>query len=307
MDNDPFSVATYSNLIPNYLYNISYIDLELKDQLHIALFEILMNAVEHGNCNITYNEKTNWLEEHGDILDLVRKKNQDETIRKKRVYFSYSLSPERSKYTIRDEGKGFDWRARIATKTDMLSEHGRGIVMVGFYTENMTYNDLGNEVSFELSHNIDRQNAVPAIFRDQEEMLFRDGEVIFNEGDNSNYMYYIVSGNLNIYRNDVLVSRLNQDDIFLGEMAFLLSNTRSATVRSHGESRLILISKKDFVNSLQSYPHYGIFLSRLLANRLDRMNHYTAKLKAQVRSHKPKRPDYLEYSDDKDQNEPASD
>ena len=121
MDNDPFNVGTYSNIIPNYLYNIGYINPELKDQLHVALFELLMNSVEHGNCNISHAEKTAWLEEHGDILDLIRKKNQDPKVRKRRVYFSYTLSPESSRYTIRDEGKGFDWRKRLMTKTDTLS------------------------------------------------------------------------------------------------------------------------------------------------------------------------------------------
>ena len=149
--------------------------------------------------------------------------------------------------------------------------------MTQFYTKNMKYNDAGNEVSFEIVHNVDTGKMVPAIFRDQEETVFQNNDVVFSEGDNSNFMYYIVSGQFNIYRNDMWVSRLTQDDLFLGEMAFLLSNTRSATVRSHGESRVIIVSKKDFVNSVQSHPHYGILLSRLLASRLDRMNRYSAK------------------------------
>jgi CRP-like cAMP-binding protein/anti-sigma regulatory factor (Ser/Thr protein kinase) len=285
MDNDPFNVGTYANLIPNYLYNIGYIDVDLKDKLHVALFEMLMNAVEHGNCNISYNEKSAWLEEHGDIIELIRKKNTDERVKSRRVYFSYTINPERSRYTIRDEGEGFDWRSYLASKQNEMALHGRGIMMTGVYTENLSYNEMGNEVSFEVAHNQVQTNMVPAIFQDQDETVFRDDEVVFREGEASNYMYYIVSGQLNIYRDETMVSRLTSDDLFLGEMSFLLSNTRSATVRANGEARLIRISKNDFVNSIKAQPHYGILLARLLAGRLDRLNDYVAKLKARVDMH----------------------
>ncbi len=282
MDNDPFNVGTYANLIPSYLYNISYIDLELKDKLHVALFEMLMNAVEHGNCDISFNEKSAWLEEYGDIIELIRKKNRSQHIKNRRVYFSYTITPEKSSYTIRDEGSGFDWRSVMKRKTADLALHGRGIAMTGVYTNNLRYNEVGNEVSFEIIHNINKANMVPAIFQDQEETLFADGDVVFEEGEASNYMYYIVSGQLNIYRDQSLVSWLRADDMLLGEMSFLLSNKRSATVKSNGESKLIRISRNKLVNSIKSQPQYGILLARLLAGRLDRLNDHVAKLKSRV-------------------------
>jgi len=55
-------------------------------------------------------------------------------------------------------------------------------------------------------------------------------------------------------------------------MSFLLSNRRSATIVSKGKSVLIRISKQDFVNLIKENPHYGIFLARLLAQRLARLN-----------------------------------
>jgi len=71
---------------------------------------------------------------------------------------------------------------------------------------------------------------------------------------------------------------LTPDDIFMGEMSFLLSNRRSATVVSKGKSVLIRISKQDFVNLIKENPHYGIFLARLLAQRLARLNLRTSRL-----------------------------
>jgi len=43
-------------------------------------------------------------------------------------------------------------------------------------------------------------------------------------------------------------------------------------VVSKGRSVLIRISKQDFVNLIKDSPHYGIFLARLLAQRLAKLN-----------------------------------
>ena len=68
------------------------------------------------------------------------------------------------------------------------------------------------------------------------------------------------------------VATLTPDDIFLGEMSFLLGNRRSATVVARGDVRLVKVTKNAFVTGIQKQPHYGIFLARLLAQRLSRLN-----------------------------------
>lgn len=280
MDNDPLNVRIYANLLSNYLYNMSYINADLRDRLHVGLHEMLMNAVEHGNCQISYDEKTRWLEQYGDILDLIRQKNLDPELKNRKVYFSYRINSDSSSFTIRDEGEGFDWRKHLEKKdhSDNFGLHGRGIAMTGLYVENLHYNEAGNEVHFNISHQRNASNMMPGIFVDHDEVLFEDKQVIFKEGEYSNHLYYIVSGELSIYRNDQLVSTLSPEDLFLGEMSFLLANKRSATVISRGTSVLVPVSKHHFVNIIKEQPHYGIFLARLLAHRLERMNTVMADL-----------------------------
>lgn len=278
IDNDPLDITTYTNLVTNYLYNSNLIGRDDKEKLHIALLELLINAIEHGNCRIGFDEKSSWLERNGDIMELIRVKNKDPRIKALKVYFSYTITPESSKFTIRDEGVGFDWRTRMTISPETPGIHGMGMKMANLYVKDLTYSEKGNEVAFSIDHRRAESNAIPKIFERSEEVAFKDGEYICSEGEESDFLYYIVSGTLFVYSKGKFVSSLTPDDLFMGEMSFLLSNRRSATVVAKGPCTLIKISKQDFVNLIKESPHYGIFLARLLAQRLARLNARTARL-----------------------------
>ena len=275
MDNDPYNARTYASLISNFLYNSNYVDIEMRDRVHVALFEMLMNAIEHGNCGITYDEKSDFLKEYGNIIALIRNKCREPAINAKRVALTYWITPEFSRFKIEDEGHGFDWRSRVNDSTVKLEIHGHGIKMARYYVQNLKYNDAGNTVRFDVPHE-KRANARPVIFQDQETLQYGDGDIVLYEGDESNDLFYIVSGRLDIVAGGKAIATLTPDDIFLGEMSFLLGNRRSATVVSHGSSELIRVTKNAFVVGIRNQPHYGIFLARLIAQRLSRLNQQVA-------------------------------
>ena len=277
LENDPFDLTTYSNLLSNFLFNAKLIDYEQKERYHVALMELLMNAVEHGNCRISYEEKSRHLDEGGDPLALIRERNTDPEVGKKKVYLSYRIRPTSSTFTIRDEGEGFDWRGyQTLHGADGLGEmHGRGILMASHYLENLAFNEKGNEVSFELEHTGDEGFQVPEYFNDGEELSFAAGDIVFSQGDSSSHLYYIASGSFDILVDGEVISRLTPADVFLGEMSFLLNNRRSATVRAASAATLVRISKKRFVHAIKHRPEYGLFLARLLSRRLLRHHYVT--------------------------------
>ncbi|MCW5209906.1 cyclic nucleotide-binding domain-containing protein, partial [Desulfobulbus sp. US1] len=114
----------------------------------------------------------------------------------------------------------------------------------------------------------------PGLFNKMPIKNINKGETIFQQGESSSCLYYIVNGYYDIIVNDKKVSCLNPDDIFMGEMSFLLNNHRSATVRAKTAGQLIKITKKEFVQSIKRKPHYALFLTRLLARRIHRGNHF---------------------------------
>ncbi|WP_319477548.1 cyclic nucleotide-binding domain-containing protein [Marispirochaeta aestuarii] len=280
IDNDPFDIKTYANLLTNYLFNSDFINKDSRDRLQVSLMELLMNAIEHGNCRISYEEKSSWLKDHNDIFELIREKNRNPEIARRKVRFNYHITTDHSSFSICDEGEGFDWQSVIC-KSDSrvnLGKHGHGIRMSNYYMGGLEYNETGNCVSFRIMHQKDEVNIVPGILRGQKERIFNDGEVVFTENEDSNYLYYIVSGTFDVTSKGKHLSTLTTADMFLGEMSFLINNRRSATVTSRGRSILLKISKVDFVNLIRRNPHYGLFLARLLAQRLSRLNEYIAKM-----------------------------
>lgn len=280
IDNDPLDIVAYTNLVTNYLYNANLLNKEDKEKLHVALQELLVNAIEHGNCKISYDEKSSWLAQGHNAMELIRKKNQDPAIAARKVQLSYTIDINESRFTIKDEGDGFDWKSRIEAKPE-LGLHGMGMRMAGIYVQDIQYNDKGNEVSFSISHQKDAANVVPGIFNDQEEVHFKPKEIVVKEGESSDYLYYIVSGRYLVFSGNRCVSYLTPDDMFIGEMSFLLSNQRTASVVAKDGGICIRVSKQDFVDLIKKNPHYGIFLARLLAQRLSRLNARTARLNAE--------------------------
>jgi len=274
IDNDPSMVSSYVNILTSTLVTERYINPNKENTLRIALTELIMNGIEHGNCEINYEEKTKYLEEKGDINELIRLKNQNPEIAKRKVYLDYTFTDEELKFVIRDCGKGFDYKKRIYnpdSEQDLWKMHGRGIFMTQMYVDSLKYNDIGNEVTIVVKTDKDKK-MIPEGFSQQREIIVKAGDKVLKQGERSNCLYYIVNGIYEVVLNGKKIAELNPSDVFLGEMSFLLNNKRVADVIAKTDGKLIEISKKSFVNIIKKYPHYGLFLARLLAKRLERNN-----------------------------------
>lgn len=286
--NDPMDIRLYTSFLVNYLYCTNRISEDGRYSLQTTLMELLTNALEHGNCNITYDEKTEWLEKGGNILDLINSKRKNPEIECKKIHISYVIGKETSTFTITDEGNGFDWRARMEKASNpeiAFSEetHGRGMILSNSLVSKLRYNDKGNEVSFDLENLMDMSNTVPRIMVPFATITYEKHQIVCRQNEKSNDLYFIVSGRYGVYANGKLISVLTPADMFIGEMAFLLNDRRSATIMSAGQGKLIKIPKTSFVNLIRKNPHYGIFLSKLLAQRVLRQNRRTLELSAEIK------------------------
>ncbi|MEO6259367.1 MAG: response regulator [Thermoanaerobaculia bacterium] len=113
----------------------------------IGLTELLVNAVEHGNLGIGYDEKSQlrasglWNEEVNRRLAL------PENVAK-RVTVKFERTNEEIRFTIRDNGSGFEWKQFLEIDPSRaFHTHGRGIMMARHFSFSaIEYRGAGNEV-----------------------------------------------------------------------------------------------------------------------------------------------------------------
>lgn len=127
-----------------------YMDPHDVSTLRIGLREIIINAIEHGNLNISFEDKTEATMSLN-YIDYITERQQDPRFRDKKVTIKFSLSPERVIYVIEDEGEGFDYqkilsRVHREVNTQALA-HGRGITMALGVFDRIRYNERGNKVT----------------------------------------------------------------------------------------------------------------------------------------------------------------
>jgi CRP-like cAMP-binding protein len=157
-------------------------------------------------------------------------------------------------------------------------------------SQGLSYNDKGNQVTLTIKHDSSLEHDVPLGFKKEQIVNAKPGDIVLKEGEPSDFLYYISSGQYTVFHNNKQVGTLSPEDIFMGEMSFLLNQTRSATIRAETTGKLILLTRKAFVNVIRQYPHYGIFLSKLLAKRLVRGNDRNAALMDKLKATEMKRP-----------------
>jgi anti-sigma regulatory factor (Ser/Thr protein kinase) len=284
IDNDLLAAPLYAGMGATVLAQRGLINPDNKMYLQLALEELLVNAIEHGNCGITYKDKTEGMEMGLSVVDLVAEKCKDPMIRGKKVEFQWEIQNDKSIFIIKDEGKGFDVKTHFKkiAKQEITSLHGRGIKLASMFSHEVKYNARGNQVTLLIKHDPAIEHEIPLGFSQEQVVKVAKGDIVLKEGEPSDFLYYISSGKYSVFHNRKQVGSLSPQDIFMGEMSFLLNQKRSATIRADSEGKLILLSRKAFVSVIREYPHYGIFLSKLLAKRLVRSNDRNAALAGRI-------------------------
>ncbi|MBF0420479.1 MAG: response regulator [Magnetococcales bacterium] len=127
------------------------------ERIASGLSELLINAIEHGNLGISYQEKTalvlndRWQSE----VDL---RLQHPENAKKVASLEFNRKGKELHFFIKDQGDGFDWQRYLdIDPLRIVDPHGRGIAMA-------------NSMSFTSLHYQGKGNEVLAIF-DEENTL----------------------------------------------------------------------------------------------------------------------------------------
>ncbi|MDG1896854.1 MAG: response regulator [Fuerstiella sp.] len=115
-------------------------------RLGIAMEEALLNACLHGNL-----ELDSVLREGDDdrFNDLARKRSASQPWKDRHVTVRASISPKQFKVEITDDGPGFDPSCLPdpTASENLLKPHGRGIMMMRLFLDDVQWNERGNRVT----------------------------------------------------------------------------------------------------------------------------------------------------------------
>lgn len=117
------------------------------DRVVVGLTELLVNAVEHGNLGIGYEEKAALLD-HGDLRGEIERRLSLPELAARRVRVVFRREASRLVTTIEDEGEGFDWQPYVEYDPErVLDANGHGIAIArGMSFDEVTYQGRGNVV-----------------------------------------------------------------------------------------------------------------------------------------------------------------
>jgi CheY-like chemotaxis protein/anti-sigma regulatory factor (Ser/Thr protein kinase) len=146
LENDPALVPPLVAQFREDLIEMGLCDLTGATRAGIALEEALLNAVYHGNLEVSSE-----LRENGDeaFHKLARERRTQQPYAPRRVRVTARLTPEQATFVIHDQGPGFDV-SKLPDPTDpefLERPSGRGVLLMRTFMDEVRYNPTGNRVT----------------------------------------------------------------------------------------------------------------------------------------------------------------
>lgn len=146
LENDPELIAPLVAHLQEGTARLVGMDETARVQLGVALHEALLNAMYHGNLEVSSE-----LREAGEAVFLAaaEQRRRCSPHGDRRVHVKATLTPSEAVFVIRDEGPGFNPDAiPDPTAPDNLSKaSGRGILLIRTFVDEMHYSPTGNELT----------------------------------------------------------------------------------------------------------------------------------------------------------------
>lgn len=114
-------------------------------QVSVALREALVNAMHHGNLEVS----SALLEREGAYADAVARRRAESPYRERRVRVHARVSRDEATFVVIDEGPGFD-PSTLPDPTDpqnLDKPSGRGLLLIQTFMDEVRHNERGNEIT----------------------------------------------------------------------------------------------------------------------------------------------------------------
>lgn len=123
-------------------------------------------------------------------------------------------------------------------------------------------NDIRNRFSKSLIFRYVEEHRRDEFLEIAELLLFSKNDAIIREGDESNHVYLVISGEVSVSVQEqdgsqIYLCTIGEGEIF-GEAGIFLKTARTANVISLGDSRVLRIHRTDLLNFIKKDPSTGM-------------------------------------------------
>jgi CRP-like cAMP-binding protein len=115
------------------------------------------------------------------------------------------------------------------------------------------------------------------------QLAFEPGSILLDEGRNTDLLYVLIDGEVEIVRDGVRVALVSEPGATFGEMSVLLDTPHTATVRAVSSGRAYELEEAR--SFLRSRPDMALFLAEVLARRLNAASAALVELTQQLPTH----------------------
>ena len=113
----------------------------------IGIYELLVNALEHGNLGIGYDMKSALIRQGKWHEEIIRRLSLPEYTQRE-VHITLTHDAYECRLTICDQGNGFAWQDYIGRISDDRRPNGRGLwIAFNNLFDDIAFNACGNEVT----------------------------------------------------------------------------------------------------------------------------------------------------------------
>ena len=142
-------LATY---LTEPLEQISLVDPTCIISVTMAIYEALVNAVEHGNLELDSAVKFTDSSGMAAFKNLKENRLKDPLFASRKVTIKSIIDSSIARFTITDEGAGFDYTALVDPTSESCIDqtHGRGIFLIRQIFDEVRFNASGNSISLIL-------------------------------------------------------------------------------------------------------------------------------------------------------------
>jgi len=148
LENDVMLLPEIVQRLEAELSTLAFCDETETLQIGVALREAIVNAIYHGNLDVS----SDLLDAGGSaFLDLVEARRTEAPYRDRTVELVVRYDRDAVTYKITDQGGGFDVRS-LPDPTDPANlerVHGRGVMLMRMFMDRVTHNEKGNVVTMQ--------------------------------------------------------------------------------------------------------------------------------------------------------------